>query len=350
MKLSDVIEQYDELNTQNEFVKISDLQGINNLKYFQGCQSNKNDIELNRYRICRNGMFSYNKATSRNGEKISIAYRDGVDCLVSPSYICFKIKDESVLMHEYLMMWFRRPTFDKYVRFHSWGSATEFFTFEDMGNVEIDIPSIEKQKEIVRIYNSFKNRIECLKKENTELELIAYSIFKNMIETEEYSIGTIADLGTFKRGKNITQEEMVFGDIKVISAGLEPSGMHNCWNVKGPAITISASGVNAGFVSLNFENIWAADCSYNNDSLHLYYLYECLKFIKDKIDVLKDGHTGQPHVYASDINLLEVPILNKKSLNSFNLIASKIFGKISNNCAQIEIIEKMINAFINNLE
>ena len=73
----------------------------NNAKYFQGCQSNKNDIELNRYRICRNGMFAYNKATSRNGEKISIAYREGNDCLISPSYYCFKIVREDLLLADY---------------------------------------------------------------------------------------------------------------------------------------------------------------------------------------------------------------------------------------------------------
>ena len=130
-KLGDLVEQYDEINQNGEFTEIEDLQGINSNKYFQECKSNKNNIDLLRYRICRHGMFSYNRATSRNGEKISIALRTGDDCIVSPSYYCFRVKDEEVLCPEYLDIWFKRPVFDKYARFNSWGSATEFFTFDD---------------------------------------------------------------------------------------------------------------------------------------------------------------------------------------------------------------------------
>lgn len=162
VKLGDYIDLYDELNSKQEFKSIDYLQGINNEKYFQECQSNKNDIDLFRYRICRHGMFSYNKATSRNGEKISIAYRDGGDCLVSPSYVCFSIKDEHVLMHEYLLLFFKRPVFDRYVRFNSWGSATEFFTWQSMKDVRFKLPSIDEQKRIVSIFNKITDRISLL--------------------------------------------------------------------------------------------------------------------------------------------------------------------------------------------
>ena len=116
-KLGDLVVQYDEINLSGEFADIDDLQGINSNKYFQECKSNKNDIDLYRYRICRHGMFSYNRATSRNGEKISIALRTGGDCIVSPSYYCFRVMDEEVLCPEYLDIWFKRPVFDRYARF-----------------------------------------------------------------------------------------------------------------------------------------------------------------------------------------------------------------------------------------
>ena len=148
-RLGELIEQYDVINVNGEFSDIENLQGINSNKYFQECKSNKNDIELTRYRICRKGMFSYNRATSRNGEKISIAYRTDSDCIVSPSYYCFKVNDENVLCPEYLDIWFKRPTFDRYARFNSWGSATEFFSFEDFCATEIFLPSISEQRKIV---------------------------------------------------------------------------------------------------------------------------------------------------------------------------------------------------------
>ena len=101
----DVLGKYiapcDELNSEAELTL---LQGISNEKYFQGCKSNTNDIDLTRYRICRKGWFCYNRATTRNGEKISIAYREEEDCLVSPSYKCFKIVDENKLDPIYLLL------------------------------------------------------------------------------------------------------------------------------------------------------------------------------------------------------------------------------------------------------
>lgn len=182
VRLGDYLLGYDEINKDGEFSEVDDLQGINNEKYFQGCQSNKNDIDLSRYRICRHGMFAYNKATSRNGEKISIAYRTDGDCLISPSYICFSIKDENVLMPEYLMLWFKRPVFDRYVRFNSWGSATEFFTWEDFQAIEFDLPPIEDQQKFVRQYKTITDRIEVLEKINKELEKLIRVILQRFNE------------------------------------------------------------------------------------------------------------------------------------------------------------------------
>ena len=168
-KLGDLIELYDEINVNGEFSDVDDLQGINTDKLFQKCKSNKNDIDLLRYRICRKGMFSYNKATSRNGEKISIAYRTGNDCLVSPSYYCFSVKDVETLSPEYLDIWFKRPVFDRYARFNSWGSATEFFTFDDFCETMIRLPSVDDQYKILRIRNIISERINLLQEINRNL-------------------------------------------------------------------------------------------------------------------------------------------------------------------------------------
>lgn len=164
-KIGKYLEPYDEINSKGEFTSLEDLQGINSEKYFQECKSNKNDIDLYRYRICRNHTFAYNKATSRNGEKISIAYRTTGDCLISPSYQTFRIKDTNHLNPEYLMLCFKEPNFDKYARFNSWGSATEFLSWEDFCDMEIVIPSIDEQKKIVKDYNIIIKRIKILEKE-----------------------------------------------------------------------------------------------------------------------------------------------------------------------------------------
>jgi len=174
-RLGDFIVPCDEKNTGNIIKK---LQGISNQKYFQKSHTNTIGVDLEKYRIVRTGQFAFNRATTRNGEKISIALRQGKDCIVSPSYRIFKSKDENVLNSEYLMMWFKRPEFDRFARFKSHGSAHEFFDYDEMCEVELPIPNIEKQREIVREYNIIQNRIALNKQIIQKLEETAQAIYK----------------------------------------------------------------------------------------------------------------------------------------------------------------------------
>ena len=148
VELGEYIEESDE---RNRDLLVSLSQGISNLKYFQDpkqvAENSRSD------KIVRRGQFAYNRATTRNGEKISIAYRDGEDCTVSSAYGVFSIMDENILNPYFLMMWFNRPEFDRFARWRSEGSAHEFFTFEMMQKVRIPLPPIEIQKSIVNVYN-----------------------------------------------------------------------------------------------------------------------------------------------------------------------------------------------------
>ncbi|MEA3273351.1 MAG: restriction endonuclease subunit S, partial [Patescibacteria group bacterium] len=103
-------------------------------------------------------QFGYVTVTSRNGQKISIAILDGDAGLVSSTYIVFKVKDDSVLLPEYLYLFFQRSEFDRYARFNSWGSARETFDWAEMCRVQLPIPSIEKQKAILTIYHTLETR------------------------------------------------------------------------------------------------------------------------------------------------------------------------------------------------
>lgn len=182
-RLGDYIISCDEKNTGNIIKK---LQGISNQKYFQKAKTNTIGVDLEKYRIVRNGQFAFNRATTRNGEKISIALRHGKDCIVSPSYRIFKSKDENILNSEYLMMWFKRHEFDRFARFKSHGSAHEFFDYGEMCEVELPIPSIEKQKEIVREYNAIQNRILLNNQLIFKLEETTQSIYKQWFVDFEF--------------------------------------------------------------------------------------------------------------------------------------------------------------------
>lgn len=152
-KLGPYIRPCDERNSD---LKIKLAQGITNDKEF-ATPKQVAEAETSA-KIVRKGQFAYNRATTRNGEKISIAYRTGDNCVVSSAYQIFEISAKDKLYPEYLMMWYKRSEFDRYARYMSKGSAHEFFEYEDMENVQIPIPSFETQKAIASIYNVYKER------------------------------------------------------------------------------------------------------------------------------------------------------------------------------------------------
>lgn len=141
------IEPCDERN-KDLSVKLS--QGISNTKEFQ--TPRQVAANSNNDKIVRKGQFAYNRATTRNGEKISIAYRVGEDCTVSSAYQIFKITDSEILNPYFLWLYFKRPEFDRYARYVSKGSAHEFFEFDEMCRVRIPLPTIHVQQAIVDLY------------------------------------------------------------------------------------------------------------------------------------------------------------------------------------------------------
>lgn len=133
-------------------------------------------------KIVRKGQFAYNRATTRNGEKISIAYREGEDCVVSSAYQVFEIKQKDKLLPEYLMMWYKRSEFDRYARFASKGSAHEFFEYDDMEEVKIPIPDIKTQQYIVNIYIAYQLRKEINEKLKKQIKDICPVLVKGAVE------------------------------------------------------------------------------------------------------------------------------------------------------------------------
>lgn len=182
-RLGDFIEPVDEFNVGNQ---IEQLLGISNKKHFQKSQTNTIGIDLSKYRVVRDNHFAFNRATTRNSDKISIALKQGGDCIVSPSYRIFKSKNENKLHSEYLWMWFTRPEFDRYARFKSHGSAHEFFDMDEMQEVMLPIPHVDKQREIVKEYNTIQNRIQLNEQLIQKLEETAQAIYREWFVEFEF--------------------------------------------------------------------------------------------------------------------------------------------------------------------
>lgn len=174
----DVLGKYISLvDERNRELSITNLLGVSIEKRFIPSIANIVGTDLSSYKIVRTGQFAYGPVTSRNGEKISIALLSGEDCIISSSYTVFEIKDKNHLDAEYLMLWFSRPEFDRYARYRSHGSVREIFDWEEMCSVELPVPEISKQKEIVKAYRAITDRIELKRKINDNLEATIQSCF-----------------------------------------------------------------------------------------------------------------------------------------------------------------------------
>ena len=156
VRLGDYIELCDERNTDGIY-GIDDVRGISIQKKLIETKADMNGVELSPYKILKSREFCYVSVTSRNGGKISLAMNnENKSHIVSSSYIVFRCKDESQLLPEYLFNLLSRTEFDRYSRFNSWGSARETFDWSEMCRVEIPLPEIEVQRELVAVYGGLK--------------------------------------------------------------------------------------------------------------------------------------------------------------------------------------------------
>jgi type I restriction enzyme S subunit len=163
------------------------LVGLSIQKKFIPSIANTIGTDMSTYRIIERNQFAYGPVTSRNGDKITIALFTNYErALISQAYIPFEVKDASELEPEYLMMWFRRPEFDRYARFKSHGSAREIFDWEEMCNTLLPIPTITKQREIIKEYNSIQNRIKLNEQLIQKLEETAQAIYKQWFVMFEF--------------------------------------------------------------------------------------------------------------------------------------------------------------------
>ena len=176
-----------EVNSRDTEKTIDLLLGVSIEKILKPSIANTIGTDMSTYKIVKRNQFAYGPVTSRNGDKISIALlQDYDEAIVSQAYTPFEIIDTRELLPEYLMMWFRRPEFDRYARFMSHGSAREIFGWEEMCGTELPVPHPNKQIEIVKEYNTIVNRIKLNVQLCQKLEETAQAIYKQWFVDFEF--------------------------------------------------------------------------------------------------------------------------------------------------------------------
>ena len=140
-------------------------------------------VSLKPYSVVYPNQFAYVTVTSRNGEKISLARNNSNEVYIcSSSYTVFKVNDTRELLPEYLSMLFERNEFNRYSRFHSWGSARETFDWEEMCDVKIPIPDLKIQRDIVSIFEAYNMRKEINEKLKTQIKDLCPILIKGSLK------------------------------------------------------------------------------------------------------------------------------------------------------------------------
>ena len=204
--LGDFIRQVDVRNTDG---KEENLLGVSVQKMFIPSIANTVGTDFTKYKVVKRGQFTYIPDTSRRGDKIGIALLTDYDeGLVSNIYTVFEVKDENELLPEYLMLWFSRPEFDRYARFKSHGSVREIMDWDEMCKVELPVPSIEKQRSIVKAYNTITDRIELKRKINDNLVELCKTEFMRTFATHPEYRDEQSDWFSHPLGKSLSRVAM----------------------------------------------------------------------------------------------------------------------------------------------
>ena len=340
--LGDFIQPADE---RNRDLKVDYLLGVSISKQFIPSIANIVGTDLSSYKIVRTGQFAYGPVTSRNGEKISIALLQDKDCIISCSYTVFEVTDNERLDPEYLMLWFSRPEFDRYTRYMSHGSVREIFDWDELCKVELPVPSIEKQRGIVKAYNTITDRIELKRKINDNLEAVLAASHSKMFfskDTSEHS--KLGELMTFGNGKSRPKTD---GPIPVYGGNgvLSYTDHHNIEN----AVLIGRVGAYCGSVYLEQGICWVSDnaifakSKITKDEFFDYFLLKRLNLFNHHVG------TGQQLLTQEILNNIEVPKPVTEQIELFNRKAASVFETIFTNSREIIRLQELSDLLLSRL-
>jgi len=383
--IGDYIQLIDE---RNKGLKVTSLLGLSISKQFIKSVANIIGTDMENYKIIRKNQFACSTMQVRRDKKMPIAlYTENEPSIISQAYPIFEIIDTSVLFPEYLMMWFTRSEFDREACFHAVGGVRGSLEWEDFCGMKLPIPSIEKQREIVKEYNTIVNRIALNEKLNQKLEDTAQSIYKqwfvdfefpnkngkhykssggNMIWCEElekeipegWEVGKLKDISNCLDYKRKPLSELQRSDFKGVYPYYGAMGIVDYvkeYVYDGEFLLLSEDGVNVidayghPSVFLIWGKFWVNNHAHvldGKDDFTVRFLYLMLKDVN-----VSDIVTGaaQPKINQENMNSIKIIIPNTNILNKFNLMINPLFDNYRNMKEQIVRLEKMKDLFLSKM-
>ncbi|WP_297648668.1 restriction endonuclease subunit S [uncultured Treponema sp.] len=329
-KLGDLIDLIDERN-KNGIIKT--LIGVSIDKCFIKSVANTIGTDLSKYQIIRKFDFACNPMHVGRDERLPVAlYQKDVPALVSPAYFMFKIKDDKIVVPEYLMLVFRRKDFDRNCWFRTDGNVRGGIAWNDICDMKLPVPPLEEQQKIVDAYNAVENRIKIKQKINEKLEATARCLFDKMTKDKEKNTA-FEDIATINSGKR--PENMQEGSFPLVGAG-SVMGYISSYNYDDKTLVIGRVGTHGKVQRFNCK-CWCSDNTLTIKSNFYEYSYFILKNID--YGLLNRGST-QPLITQTDIK--NIPIFFEETeVKNFEKSASKLMNVYDLNRKELEKLAQL---------
>ncbi|WP_100612337.1 restriction endonuclease subunit S [Confluentibacter lentus] len=347
---------------RNRDLKVTRLLGLSMTKEFRETTSNIVGTDMSVYRVMSKYQFACDFMSPIRVNKFPVVLKlDDEPNLVSPAYPVFEIKDRNELDPEYLMMWFRRTEFDRYATFKCDAAIRGGYEWTELCETLIPVPTITKQKEIVKEYNVIQNRIALNQQLIQKLEETAQAIYREWFVEENWGNVEIKDFGNVVTGKTPSSNspedfgnEMPFvtpGDFKnynkfVLGAerNLSEMGYSKLKNKILPkgTVIVTCIGSDMGKIAV-VKNDCITNQQMNSiivkETFYTDFLYYYLNFVADEIKGIAMGGSTMPMLSKSDFEKIEVmkpddDILIKfesvmKPINELSITYSKEIQKLT---------------------
>ena len=340
-----------EVNVRNKDLKVTKPMGINIEKYFMPSVANVIGTDLSTYKLVSDMQFACNLMHVGRDEKIPMAMHKGEHPLiVSPAYFVFENSKPNELLSDYLMMWFRRPEFDRNAWFYTDADVRGGMAKDVLLDMTFPVPSIERQSEIVEEYETLSRRIRLNEQMIEKLEATAQALYRKMFVDgidkenlpEDWIIGTIGDFGKVITGKTPSSDNPEdFGDtIPFVTPGdfqkyrkfaigaermLSITGKNRLKGKVLPkgSVIVTCIGSDMGKVALASEecitNQQMNSIVVNND-VDSDYLFYVLSSMSKELKSMALGSSTMPLFNKSDFEKIKIAIPPRKLLSVFSRV------------------------------
>jgi type I restriction enzyme S subunit len=367
------------VDDRNKGLKVKTLLGLSISKQFIPSVANIIGTDMENYKIIRKNQFACSLMQVRRDKKIPVALLQDIDeAIISQAYPVFEIKNINILLPEYLMMWMSRTEFDRESCFYAVGGVRGSLEWDDFCNMQLPVPSLEKQKEIVKEYNVIINRINLNKQLIQKLEETAQAVYREwfvdfefpfpfdsaqgtekpyksnggeMVESEMgmipkgWRVGTLDEMIEVKYGKAYNHLEN--GNIPLYGSG-GIMGFVNKYLYNKPSILIPRKGTLNNILFLD-KPFWSVDTMFFSilkkefNGCYVYYNLAAKDF-----NSLNVG-SAVPSMTTSYLNNMPIIKPNENILNVFDKIVRKLFSQIELKKKQNKKLNDLQNLLLSKL-